>query len=252
MPEPADQGSVDVSTMEVAPAAPLPDHRRLLDPYHLALVAIALASGALAMVNLGRPPLWRDEAWSYANANRSVVGVFRVLWHREFNMGLYYLLLHPWIAVGSNETWVRTLSVAFAALAVVVFAATVGRLLGRQAAIVSALLLGLNPFFIRYAREARAYSLVLLLAACASYCFVRGWSASVDGRRWRILYAISVIALAYAHILGPLVVLGHLAALGIARRWSRDWTIAYVAATIGVAPFLGLPVRMWVCDHGME
>src|SRR2546430_3668800 len=42
------------------PAAPLPDHRRLLDPYHLALVAIALASGALAMVNLGRPPLCRD------------------------------------------------------------------------------------------------------------------------------------------------------------------------------------------------
>src|SRR5436190_12473645 len=118
----------DESTIEVAtPSAP--PRRRPLDLYYAALIAAAVLSGGLASVHLGRPPLWRDEAWSYAIADRSFVGILRVLFKREFNMGLYYVLLHPWTAIGgSSEVWVRSMSVLFAALTVVVFGATVARL----------------------------------------------------------------------------------------------------------------------------
>ena len=111
---------------------------------------------------------------------------------------LYYLVARLWLVFGSSDAWLRSLSVLFAALAVVVTAATVGRILDRRAAVVAGVLLATNPFFVDYAREARAYSLVVLLTSCSWYLLVRGWWNG--STRWRAAYGLCLLALAATHV----------------------------------------------------
>src|SRR3954447_9953891 len=162
--------------------------------YRATLASIGVAAGALAMVHLGRAPFWRDEAFTASIIDRPVSGMLRDIAHRDVNMALYFVLARLWRVFGSSDAWLRTLSVVFAALAVVVVGATVGRVLERRAAVIAAVLLATNPFFIAYAREARAYSLVLLLASSSWYLMLRGWWNG--STRWRVAYLVCIAALA--------------------------------------------------------
>ena len=156
--------------------------------------------------------------------------------HREGNMSLYFLTAHFWVKLGTSEAWLRSLSVVFAVLAVVATALTIELILGRRAALAGALLLGTNPFFLTYAREARSYSLVLFMTVCASYCFVRLWRTESKG--WRIGYVAFLTLSAYAHMIAILAVIGHIVALTIGRRWTRRWAFTYGAVGLCLVPLL--------------
>src|ERR1700760_1253392 len=96
----------------------------------------------------------------------------RLLWRREANMSLYYLLLRGWIHLGSSETWIRALSVFFALAPLPVIYLLGKRLFSRRAGMVACVLMAVNAFHIRYSQEARAYTLVVLLVALASLFFM--------------------------------------------------------------------------------
>ena len=70
----------------------------------------------------------------------------------------------------------------------------IGReLAGRRAALVAAALVAVNPLFVWYSQEARAYALFVLMAAVAMLCFLRAereptppaWRLSQSPGRWR-------------------------------------------------------------------
>lgn len=130
-------------------------------------------------------------------------------------MVLYYLLLRGWLHFGDSVTFIRGLSVIFASAAVPAIFVLGRRLQGTVVGIVSALLLAVNAFQVRYAQEARSYSLLVLLLVLSAYFFV---SAVPSGRRrdWNWYIGISTLAV-YAHFFAILVVLSHWGALRIAR-----------------------------------
>lgn len=123
--------------------------------------ALVLAAGVVLRF-VTRSPLWLDEALSVNIAKLPLGDIAEALRH-DGHPPLYYWLLHGWIRLaGDGDTAVRALSGLFA-VATLPLLYLVGRrrgglLLGWLAVVV----LALNPFALRYATEARMYSMVMV------------------------------------------------------------------------------------------
>jgi 4-amino-4-deoxy-L-arabinose transferase-like glycosyltransferase len=121
-------------------------------------VLIALLLG---FANLGKPSLWHDEAVQVF-VSKSIVDVGRALLpsgHSHpvapvFN-GIMALFIRFF---GDSEVVVRSPSVFFSAINVLLTYLVIRPLLGRGAAIVAAFALALSPWSVAWARQARFYS----------------------------------------------------------------------------------------------
>ena len=199
------------------------------------LVGLSTAAAALASFPfLGRRSIWLDEAMSLRiAADRSMLA-------EEANMWLYYLLLDLWTGLGRDEWTVRSLSALFAVASVPAIAAVARRLLGSPAAGIASMFLAGNLFFLRYAQEARAYSLVLLLSLLSTLFFLRVLERPSAGNLGG--YVATSVAAFYAHFFALLV----FAAQGTAALcWSRrppPWKPLCLAALAGVLLLLPLPM----------
>jgi mannosyltransferase len=187
-----------------------------------ATVPVALAI-LVATWNFGDGPFWKDEVWSMTIAGRSLGGMFEVMVNREANMALYYLFLHGWTSLGTEEGFVRLPSAMFAVATVPLTMLLARRLFGDVAAVVAGLALAVNGFLFYYSQEARAYPLVAMLTVLSALCLVRAVDQAQPSA-W-ILYVVSASLLIYAHIFGSLLVAAQLSSLvllpkeAINRRW---------------------------------
>ena len=110
------------------------------------------------------------------------------------------------------------------------------------------LLLAIEPFS-RYGQEARPYAFVLAAAVACTILWTR---LIRDGRRrWALLYALAVVAVAAAHLLAASLVLAHLVAAAVSA--GRETRRAAVLRTAGAAA-LGLlvvsPFALAAARHG--
>jgi mannosyltransferase len=132
-------------------------------------VAVAVAVAAVVALRfVTRSDLWLDEALSVNIASLPAGEITDAVRH-DGHPPLYYLLLHSWRdVVGEGDVAVRSLSgvLSVATLPLAWFAGR--RYAGRQGAVLMLLLTATSPFAVRYATEARMYSLVMLLV-------VAGW-----------------------------------------------------------------------------
>jgi len=162
---------------------------------------LALLSLLLRVRELGIG-FWIDEGLSVGIADRPLLDIPGIL-GQDGSPPLYYLLLHLWMGVaGDSEAGARSLSLAFAVLAVPVSWWAAGALFGRRAGWMAAVLAATNPFLTRYAQEARMYALVALLATVACACLSRAFAddASRDARRpWAVGAAFALAAMLYTH-----------------------------------------------------
>jgi hypothetical protein len=124
-------------------------------------VAVVVAGVVLRFV--ATSPLWLDEALS-VNVASLPLGRLREALSHDGHPPLFYALLHGWMNVfGHGDVAVRALSGVFALLALVAMYAAGRRLGGARVGIVAVALLAVNPYAVRYATEARMYSLQTLL-----------------------------------------------------------------------------------------
>lgn len=112
---------------------------------------------------VARSNLWLDEALSVNIASLSVSDLIEALRH-DGHPPLYYLLLHYWMElVGEGDVAVRALSGVFAVATLPLAWVAGRRVAGTSGARWMVALVAVGPFWIRYATEARMYSLVMLL-----------------------------------------------------------------------------------------
>lgn len=160
--EPRDRAADAKKTVRQRAAGSLRDRRSLL---WFSLAGLTVLSAAIMLVDLGRKPLWHDEAFTGYVATRSTSTMFAILAKREGNMPLYYVMEHVWSSGGTSPLWLRLPS-ALAVVATIPVTVLIGRrVFGNQVALTAGLLLTLNGFLVHYGREARTYGLVTLLAA---------------------------------------------------------------------------------------
>src|SRR5437762_9547753 len=137
------------------------------------LSAITAAGAVLRFHILTAKSFWFDEGASVGIARLDWYNFVRILWRREANMTLYYLVLRGWLHFGSGEWFIRALS-ALLGLATIPAVYLLGRrMFCARAGLIAAALLSMNAFHVRYSQEARSYSLTVLLCVLSSLYFLK-------------------------------------------------------------------------------
>src|SRR5439155_24738451 len=126
---------------------------------------------AIRLHLLAARSLWIDEAASVRFATLPWWSFLHMLWDYQGNMSLYYLVLRWWIHLGDTEFMVRSLSVLLGVLTIPAIYFLCTRLFDRATGLTSAALLSVHSFHVHWSQETRAYPLLTLLLALASYFF---------------------------------------------------------------------------------
>lgn len=119
----------------------------------------------IRLYRIGYSDLWYDEIYTVIYAKSP--------W-KNWNAPLYWLILHYWTKLfGFSEAALRLPSAFFGAGSVIALYFTGRELFGRRAAAISSVLLGLSPFHIWYAQEARDYSLLTFCGIVSTFMLVK-------------------------------------------------------------------------------
>ncbi len=174
----------------------------------VSVFTLALLVGGAAVLRflfLARKPFWFDESFSVEIARLSWHDFLRLLWWREANMSLYYVLLRGWLHFGFSPFFIRSLSV-LASLATLPAIFWLGsKLFDRRVGLIAVALMSCSAYHIRYAQEARSYSLFVLLATVSSGFFVACVrEPSSEHNRWK--YVLASVLAVYAHFYALLLV----------------------------------------------
>jgi mannosyltransferase len=201
--------------MDASSDASIPTSKSARWASRAAVLLLIAADTALRFVSLTSKPFWFDECFSAVVARIGWPSFLHLLWWREANMSLYYLLLRVWLHLGQSEFFIRSLSVVISAATIpaVYWLATL--LYDRRVALIAAALVTFNAYSVRYAQEARSYALFLLLATLSSALLI-AFLKKPEGRTrtWYILVSIFAV---YAHLYALLLIAAHWLAL----RWLR-------------------------------
>src|ERR1700740_3237477 len=76
----------------------------------LTLVLLACAGTFARFYCVASKPFWFDESFSVEVASLNWSNFFHLMWWREANMSLYYVLLRAWIHFGHSPFFIRSLS----------------------------------------------------------------------------------------------------------------------------------------------
>jgi len=205
----------------------------------LIAAGVVVGLAGLALFSYSRSQLWLDEALTVNIARLPLSQLHQAL-KQDGAPPLYYLLLHFWTgAFGTGNAAARSISGVFMAGAVVAMWFAARRFAGTTAAWIAAALTLASPYAIRYATEARMYSLVMLLVASGIVAFQRALEKPTTGRL--AVVAVLVALLVYTqywsfYLLA--VVVGALAAVAWRGRQKVAARRVLVAVVVGGLAFL--------------
>jgi mannosyltransferase len=199
----------------------------------LGLTALA---AALRFVGLDLSSLWLDEAYEVAAA-AAPLGEAAVF---ETNQPpLHRVLLGLWMGVGgTSESAVRAPAALFGTLAVPAIWVLARRAFGPRAALLAGLLAAVSPYLVYFSKEARGYSLLILLTVLA---LGLGREAVRQGRTGaRIGWAIVAVLGLHTHYFFAFVPLAQAAALPLgpeAGRRLRRMLVPAFAVAVACVPW---------------
>jgi uncharacterized membrane protein len=178
---------------------------KVIDRYDAFLLLIVALWLAVGFYNLDVKSLSYDEGFAIYLAQMPIADMVRAT-ASDIHPPLYYLLLHGWMNFfGDSVFAVRSLSVIFAAGAVVVTYFVGRTLFDKRVGVLSALLFSVSVFELQLSQEARMYSLMVLLACTSMYFFIRfirqrDLAASIG-------YVLATTLLLYTHVFALFLVL---------------------------------------------
>src|SRR5215469_7572880 len=145
-----------------------PQFRSARWAHWLTLLLLLLAGVVLRFRSVGAKPFWFDEGFSVEVARIDWRNFLHLMWWREANMSLYYVLLRAWLHFGESPFFIRSFSVivSVATLPAIYWVAKL--LYDRRVALIAAALFAFSAYSVRYAQEARSYALFTLLATLSS------------------------------------------------------------------------------------
>ena len=185
--------------------------------------------------------LWLDEALTVSIARKPLHALPAYL-KRDGAPPLFYALLHGWTGIfGTSNLAVRALPGAIGVATLPLAWLAGKRLAGEWAAWAAMLLVATSPFAIRYATEARMYSLVALLTALGYLALDR----ALRHPRLGNLAAVAAVTalLLYTHywafyLLGVTMIWLAYQAWRGRPQWRRGASAALLAGVVGCAAFL--------------
>src|SRR3954465_9422277 len=110
----------------------------------LPLLAIIVAGPLVRFLHLASKPFWFDECFSVEVARIDWRNFLHLLWWREANMSLYYVLLRIWLHLGQSPFFIRSLSVVISAATLPAIYWLAKLLYDRRVALIATALLAFN------------------------------------------------------------------------------------------------------------
>jgi mannosyltransferase len=207
------------------------------------ILVLTLAAFMLRAWQLDGQSLWRDEMDVIRFASWPLSQLVKSLSSPQHNGPVYYILMRGWLAVaGDSEFALRFVSLCSGVLAVPLSWRVAGRLVGRRAALMGALLIALSPYLVWYAQDGKMYAITCALTLLAMLCW---WEALGSGRlRWWVGFVVATSLSLYIHMLSALMIPLYVLALALTWpryrvRW-RGWLTALCLLTL---PYI--PLAVW-------
>lgn len=172
-----------------------------------ALALVCVVGAVVRFATLDLQSLWYDEAVTAQLLRMDLSGLLHAIPDSESSPPLYYVLGWLWTqAFGTGEVGLRSLSALVGTATIPVVWALGRRIGGDRAGLVAAALVAINPMLAWFSQEARAYALLVLLAAIATLLWLRALERPSRGRAlaWGIVAALAVATHYYAiFLVGP-------------------------------------------------
>ena len=173
---------------------------------------VAIIGGFLVAVlpTLSSASIWFDEAFS-----RHIIRFnFAEIWHftsLDVHPPFYYFCLKVWsLLFGASDFSIRALSVFFSILVIIALFFLVKRLFNIKTAALAVFFVAFSPLFIKYAQEARMYTLVALLATMSIRAYYEAFFVKNFAKKrtlWRRLYIFFISLGMWTQYLSALIVL---------------------------------------------
>ena len=138
------------------------------------VAGLTALAAVLRFAALGEQSYWYDEFATVQVVQPPLGQAVDAYLNTESTPPLYYALAWPWVQLlGPGEFALRSLSALFGTLTVPVVFLAGKRLVSARAGIAAAALVAVNPTLLWYSQEARAYALLVLVAAVTLLALAR-------------------------------------------------------------------------------
>lgn len=204
---------------------------------------------ALTLTRLTSSSIWFDESYSayLMRFNWSDLTHYTAV---DVHPPLYYYLLKIWTTLfGTTPAALRSMSVLFGVIALILAFILIKKMFSQKTALLSTFLIAISPMFVRYGIEARMYMVVTCIVLMALIAFLKA-SKSDRLRDW-LLYGLLVCLGMYTHYFTAVVWLSPWIYRIITLRrqglhgkklvrnlFGRNWTIAHLLAIGLYLPWL--------------
>lgn len=166
------------------------------------LSIILLAGVALRVREALRTPMWFDEVYTWW-ASRGGPAEALVVSMKDVHPPLHFFLLGAWGAMGDSTLWLRSQSILFGTVALLVTFLMTREMFGRGAAFLATAALAIHPTHVHFSQEVRSYALLWMLLP-ATWWFTWRWVA--HGRpRDAALYVVCAAAALYTHYFAGII-----------------------------------------------
>jgi mannosyltransferase len=210
-----------------------------------ALAGIVLLAAALRLWRIGHQSYWLDETFTAGIVRRDFGGMLHAVRHTESTPPLFYVLAWLWERLlGWHEAGLRSLSVLFGVATVPAAYMAARERFSERAALMAAALFAVNPYFVWYSQEARAYALLVLLCTVSLLFFLRAGRDGRDTWKWAVASALALCT----HYFAALVVAPEAAWL-VWRRRSRAALVATAAVAAVAGALLPLAIAQRNSGH---
>ena len=220
-----------------------------------AFLAAALVTFiTITLFNVTNAAIWFDEAFSSYLIQFNYFDIAKYT-STDVHPPLFYWFLKSWTTLfGTGEFGLRSMSIFFAVATIVVTFFLARRLFGRKVALVSLLFLTLSPMLVRYADEARMYTMVAFIVVSATYVLIKAIEAKQ--KRWWVFYGILVGLGMWTHYFVALIWLAHWAwhawstyskgatfKVWWKKFFDKNWVLAHIVAVGVFLPWLYFMVK---------
>jgi len=161
----------------------------------IALLMIVLLGFGIRLAVSASRDLWYDEAFSALVVSQDWADMVETI-RNDVHPPLYYVLLRAWVTLSGNSVdTIRFFSILFGTLTIPLASSFAARAWPTRTWLPAAtgLVFAINPFFVDYSVEARAYSLLALLMLGAGPSLLNGITKSPHrlSRDW-LLFSVCV------------------------------------------------------------
>ena len=191
-----------------------------------------------------------DELWSTRVRLAPWATLLDTIW-RDVHPPLYSLLLAGWVGVfGDSEVSIRIPPLLAGLAALPVLFSLARRFVPHATALLATFLLAVSPVHIWYSREARPYSVLLLLTLLTLLAYYR-WRERPGDRRRMWLYLMAALAASMTHyfVVGLLGVLTLLAFIQARRIWPRLMLVHIAVLSAVALVILNTRAYLLAFDH---